>query len=329
MQRRSFQPGAKIPSPQPAEVGRILAELEAEREALRRQRRRNLLIGGAAVSLLVHLSLLWYLDTIRQHGPMGPAVQAVSVEFNAMDDAEELQTSEQPELSDTTDVLADLMEIPTTDPSTELDTPAVADLGVVGAGSIESLGGAGSSGGDMSLTGSGAASTSFFGVSGRGTRFAFIVDVSGSMSDDMRIQRAIRELGRAISDLPDYTYFSTIFFNEMAMEPPMQRGWTRAHRDNIAKYRHWFEVISPMGGTQPLPGFRVALELEPRPDVIFFMTDGLIPSSSPEDIAALLRGGKRVTVHCIAFGDASSQEMLRRIARESGGTYRFVPSGGI
>lgn len=308
------------------EVRQMLEQLELERELVRRQRRRNLLIGGAALSLLVHLSILWYLDSIRRDAPAGPRTEAVAIEFNTLD-REELTALEQPELEDSADIISELTEMPENESTLELDNTAVSDLGVVGGGAIESLGGAGSDSGGMAI-GGGGASTSFFGVSGRGTRFAYVVDVSGSMGDNLKIQTALRELARSISDLPDYTYYCIGLFSSNVIEPPNQKGWVRSRRENIIETLRWLENISPMGGTQPLPSFSLMMSLEPRPDVIFFMTDGLIPNTTPTDVNQLLGRGKRVVIHTIAFGDASSQEMLKQIARNTGGTYRFVPTTG-
>lgn len=308
------------------EVRAILDQLELERELVRRQRRRNILIGGAALSLLVHLSILWYLDSIRRDAPAGPLTEAVSIEFNSLD-REELTALEQPELEDSADIISEMTEMPENESTLEMENTAISDLGVVGGGAMESLGGAGSDSGGMAI-GGGGASTSFFGVSGRGTRFAYVVDVSGSMADNLKIQTALRELARSISDLPDYTYYAIGLFSTHVIEPPNQKGWVRSRRPNVVETLRWLENISPMGGTQPLSAFTRILSLEPRPDVIFFMTDGLIPSTTPSDVNQLLGRGKRVVIHTIAFGDASSQELMRQIASDTGGTYRYVSTTG-
>ena len=73
------------------------------------------------------------------------------------------------------------------------------------------------------------------------------------------------------------------------------------------------------------PAFRVAFQLVPRPDAIFFMTDGQFPAEVVEEIAALNRGGgRRVVIHTISFMDTSSEPLMKRIASDSGGKYRHV-----
>ena len=75
-----------------------------------------------------------------------------------------------------------------------------------------------------------------------------------------------------------------------------------------------------------MPAFERVFALGDRPDVIFFLTDGEIPDAEAAGdlIAKLNSGGRRVVINTIAFGDVRSQKLLRRLARDSGGTYRFV-----
>ena len=71
----------------------------------------------------------------------------------------------------------------------------------------------------------------------------------------------------------------------------------------------------------------VVLAKEFRPDVVFFLTDGEVQNFTAAECAALNAGGKRVVINTIAFGDPTSQTLLKQIASDSGGVYRFVPSG--
>jgi uncharacterized protein YegL len=62
--------------------------------------------------------------------------------------------------------------------------------------------------------------------------------------------------------------------------------------------------------------------------VVFFLTDGEIPQADETlaRVTQLNSRGRRVVINTIAFGDPASQELLREIARQSGGIYRFVAS---
>ena len=52
-----------------------------------------------------------------------------------------------------------------------------------------------------------------------------------------------------------------------------------------------------------MPAFARTFRLAPRPDVIFFLTDGIIPATVPAEVARLNGKGKNaVPIHTILFG---------------------------
>ncbi len=301
--------------------------LSVEREMRSRRRRRRLLAVGLAVSLVLHFALLLYFAMISRagDGPGGPA--ADEYQFALVFD-EPLTTAEtsgldELDLDPSEELLSEL-----TDASDDAlaDAPAAADLAAEGVGAIETLGGAGDGGTDGTLAGG--AGTSYFGIEAEGSRFLYIVDRSGSMMFGERMEIAMRELRESIESLPDYTSFRVIFFSSDLLEPDFQRGWTRATGANIRRYLNWLDRVDPGGGTNPRPAFLLAFEMRPRPDVIFFMTDGIIPDLSAEEISGINQRGDRVVIHTIAFGDQGSEQLLRQIARDSRGQYRYVSDGG-
>jgi hypothetical protein len=308
-----------------------LLELEEERDRLRRRRRRELLVVGVGLSVLVHLSLMFYLATHYRLSPGSPNPRPVTYEF-AIVQEEELTALESTDLDDLLpEVVSDFDDLEADEAEAELE-PAVAaaELEVARSGAVPTLGGSGGGSGGLGSLSGGAAGTTFFGVSSRGTRFAYIVDRSGSMGEDRKMGVAKRELARSISSLPDYASFSVIFFSSGFIEPPMQSGWMRARRATVNRFIRWLNEVEPSGGTVPLPAFQEVFSFDVRPDVIFFLTDGEIPNpDNVGDVVADMNGrGGRVVINTIAFGDDRSQELLKRIANESGGVYRFVPSEG-
>jgi hypothetical protein len=297
--------------------------LESEREAARRRRRRRLLAVGFGLSILVHVVLVLYFSTIYRWGP-GEGVRPVTFEFAILheeqltelsDAAEDAASLDEPEV----DALAEpAVPLDAGESAVDITAAAQAPAGLSAAGEGIS--------GDTGLSGAG---TSYFGISARGTRFAYIVDVSGSMSERGRMDIARRELAKSVQALPDYAYFHVVLFSDRMQEPPIQNGWVRARRSSVASFSRWLNNVSPSGGTQPFPAFQRVFALDVRPDVIYFMTDGIIPAGSADEVRALNSAGKRVVIHAIAFGDQGSREMLEAIARDSGGTYRYVADGGM
>jgi len=311
------------------ELQDTVRQLELERQRLVRRRRRQVLLVGAMLSLVVHISLLMYLSQVYRWGGGSTIPEPVSFQF-AIEQDEELTELEKSDLSDLLDEAPAEM-VQADDPAVELEAqPPAAELEVGGAGALPALGGSGADSGANALSGGGAG-TSFFGISSKGRRFAFIVDRSGSMSQSGKMSVAKRELAQAIQRLPDYAQFYVLLFASGTIEPSTQSGWTRARRTMVTRFLAWLNGsrdAEPTGGTQPKPAFVQVFSLELRPDVIYFLTDGEISDFTAADVAQMNGKGRRVIINTIAFGDPSSQDLLKRIAEQSGGVYRFVPSGG-
>jgi hypothetical protein len=306
--------------------------LAAERERIRRSRRRALVLVGLAFSVPLHLAIaIWLMNVLWVRPGASPAGEEVTFEFAVLEQPslEEVPTAEIPD--------ADAPEV--TEPTETVEAmvlepidPQVGGEGV-GSGSLDAggsglTGEGGSPGGGGGLgPGGGGGGTSFFGIGGKGQRFAYIVDISGSMSAGERMPTAINELKRSIAALPD---FASVFVCLYANDPvpmPVGEGWVRARPANVARINEWLDRQRPGGGTQPGGAFVLAFQLNPPPDVIFFLTDGEIPEQTPDAVLALNAQQKRrkVVVHTVAFSPDASQDSLRRIARESEGTFRFVP----
>jgi hypothetical protein len=307
------------------ELEETIRRMEHQRDLEMRRRRRNLLFVGVSVSLLIHIALMAYLNLFRRAVPQGTGPQPVSIEFAVIQETE-LTQLENLQFDDL------VPEVPLEDrdvSETELelaDDVSATVLDISAAGAVPALTGAGR--GQGSTLGGGGAGTSFFGVSSRGTRFAYIVDVSGSMGQQRKIDVAMRELARSIEALPDYAYFYVVLYASEITLPPAQRDWTRARPSTVSRLIRWLNQIDPRGGTRPVPAFRQVYSIEERPDVIFFLTDGEIPRSEETlaTVTLLNSRGRRVVINTIAFGDPVSQDLLREIARASGGIYRFVAS---
>lgn len=306
-----------------------LAELEIERELLIKQKRRNLLFAGAAISILVHLSIMLYLDSVIKPGVPGGNPQATFIDFVVVPEQKltELQDADL-EVDAPQTSLED--EMPVSDPALDANiNPPAADLDIADSGAMPTLGGGTQGGeGDFSL-GGGGAGTSFFGVDSHGTRFAYIVDISGSMSNSFKLRTALREMVRSIDTLPDHAYFFVLLFNNDYALPPWQKDWIRARSGNVSQLKSWLGLVTPGGGTRPYSSFAAAFGLNERPDIIFFLTDGQIPEDTPARVSALNEsGGKKVIINTVAFGDARVQDSLKQLAEDSGGVYKFVPVGG-
>ncbi len=169
---------------------------------------------------------------------------------------------------------------------------------------------------------------SIFG-SGRaeGNSFVFVIDRSKSMGSDGldALRRAKTELIEALGKLDGRHRFQIIAYHHERVYLD-RAGLLRATAENQAKVPAFFDNLAAFGGTNHELALIAALHL--KPDVIFLLTDGGSPGLAPsqyDDIVAMARR-MRTTVHCIEFGqgDTPSSSFMAKLARDTGGSYRYV-----
>ncbi|HUW83786.1 MAG TPA: VWA domain-containing protein [Phycisphaerae bacterium] len=196
------------------------------------------------------------------------------------------------------------------------------DLKIIGIGTGGGLPLAGGLSGPGSESGPRA---EFFGAGGNAYRICYVIDRSGSMLDSFEYVR--RELKRSINDLVPQQQFHVIFFN--AGEPVENPPRAMIHATSTARQKtfDFLDQIVPGGQTDPSRALERAFSLVPPPELIYFMTDGEFDPSVVEKLRHWNQR-KRVKINTIAFlyelGDVGGVPLLRRIAREHGGVYRFV-----
>ncbi len=323
-------PSATLPlpgiKPPPEPLGRLLARWA-----------RRAIFMGISLSVVAHVMFL----AIAYAVPLGDsgtsrlgntdAAGASGVEMAVMS-AEQFGALEEAAIDSSTPAIADAP--PTDLPGIDLkDAPGgggmadTGELGAVGTG----LGGAGSGTGigiGDGAGGSGGGGAKFFGVEARGQRFAFVCDISGSMSEQGKLSQLKIELERSLDGMVETAQFAVYFFESDAVPLNNRQQWAEANSKNKAPAFAKIKDLVARGGTNPLPAFAMALALKPRPDAIYFMTDGLFDTDVVTQLSAMNRSGKKVPIHCIAFGDRSAEVPMKKIAEESGGTYTYVVPRG-
>lgn len=174
-----------------------------------------------------------------------------------------------------------------------------------------------------SSTSDAAGSVDFFGTSIVGRHICYVVDISGSMAGP-RLEAALEELARSIRALPGDRSFYVLFFSGSKLV--LEDRWQRATSSRKRAFTTRFADIEAQGGTEPSGALEHAFNsLAPVPDEIHFMTDGQIPGNIPTLLANLNGGRIRTVIHTYAFGDSAGAGVLKRIAADHGGTYRFIP----
>ena len=308
-------------------VGAVAAPLPLDERLMLWVRRATVI--GVAASLLVHL-VGWFIAAHMSVGHAlgsGPAQLPGVVDFAVMTEAELAQLQESSLTFDSPSVpeldQEPMPEIESLDmPSEEDITGSLAEIAPpaigTGAGDIGETTG-------LSEGGSGSGSASFFGVEATGSRFVYIVDISGSMSYAGKIEALQRELVKSIDGLLEAADFLIITYSDGPSPLDGRQAWTDADERGKRFARRGVGKIQTGGGTYPGPAFHMAFAVRPPPDAIYFMTDGEFDEEVATEIA-MLNDEYKVPIHCIAFVSRQSEVMMRRIASQSGGTYTFVPA---
>jgi hypothetical protein len=178
--------------------------------------------------------------------------------------------------------------------------------------------GAGLTGG----SGDGSGGAEFFGIGGEGGTFVYVVDLSGSMNEEGKWERARAELLRSIEHLTEGQRYYIIFYNDgwypMAADKPIE-----ATAKQIDRTRRWIRRLWPGGGTFPLEALKHALKLEP--DAVYFLSDGRFDPA----VIEMLRihnpsSTGQIPIHTIAFVNQETIGIMKQIAHQSGGKFRFV-----
>ncbi|MDX9912364.1 MAG: VWA domain-containing protein [Phycisphaerales bacterium] len=287
-------------------------------------------VVGVAISILVHL-VLWLVAGLIQVprsadariGGGGEVEFAVVTEAELAELMPESLSVESPEVPE---VQADELEVADVDDATLSDallSPST-DMGEI----AERLGGGDVGVGDAGSSGAGAGGgAKFFGVEAQGNRFAFIVDVSGSMALEGKIEALRRALIESVEGLFDTAEFVVVAFSSGSYPLGGQAAWTDASDRGKRWARRAIENMQTMDATDPVPAFEQVTRMRPRPDAIYFMTDGEYADQATAEIINMVSFDK-IPVHCISFVNAGAATSMREIAKASGGTYTHVPGAG-
>ncbi|MFK7851084.1 MAG: vWA domain-containing protein [Akkermansiaceae bacterium] len=212
----------------------------------------------------------------------------------------------------------------------------------------------------------GGGGATFFNQSVAASRIAYVIDYSGSMNggkDDLMR----KELTKSIGGLKGGTQFQMIFFAGpawIAGDKAVAKGsegsvkaskggktykWTGkgAHNWKPVGKRQKAEWLSMTGnqmakslkvikeskliwGTDWTNPLEMAFEMEPSPQIIFFMTDGSTGGDMMKLTDSLASKAKRkgIIVNCVALMEPKAEEPMLNLAKKTGGAFTIVEKGG-
>jgi hypothetical protein len=315
-----------------------------EKSARRRFIERATLMGlGFSVFIHLVIMLIAALITVDFGSADAGGNQGEDVDFAILTDAD-LAQMQSPEVAfesfevaplETEALRVDLLAEQNSEDSIDELADSIAPSLNPGGGSLTSIDA--STGSAGAGTGDGA---SFFGLEAKGRRFAYIVDISGSMNTlnasgtFTRWEQTRSELIRSIDALDKHAQFCIVLYSTNAISVFGQGNWTDASKGNIKLAAQSLFRFDPNGGTKPLPGFEMVFELDPETDAIYFMTDGVFDSKVPQEVRQLNRRDL-IPIHTILFGELANPNaaqaainMMQSIARRSGGKFTHIREVG-
>ena len=325
------QAGVAPPSPAPPPVPQ---SPPAVRQVSYPERQHTAATAAAwAISLLLHAALFLSFTGITWLSGLGRGSEGLEAGIGSVDEGPDIQRGDATlRPIDAADAKLEVPEVSRParlDAITDLvgttDRKAEAILGIEAAAG----GSAAAMKGDWAAFvakggGSGGGGASFFGLEARGRKFVYVVDRSSSMHGD-KILAAKTELVRSVSGLRRNMRFYIIFYNER-FEAMQASDLVKATEQSKRRFFTWVEGVPARGGTDPTEAMRLALSL--KPDAVWLLSDGLFGDQCADAIRAANPGAK-VQIHTIAFYDNAGERLLRRIAEDNRGHYRFVPPAAV
>ena len=158
----------------------------------------------------------------------------------------------------------------------------------------------------------------------------FVVDVSGSMAEEGKIDKARRALEYGIRGLGAGDRFNVIAFSGDTRL--MESGLIQADAAGRTRGAAWVRRLSPQGGTNIDEALVAGMQQFPRetarPRMLVFLTDGL-PTVGDTSVARIIehtRAARREGVRLFTFGvgyDVNTR-LLDRVAAENGGVADYV-----
>jgi Ca-activated chloride channel family protein len=157
----------------------------------------------------------------------------------------------------------------------------------------------------------------------------FVLDRSGSMEDDEKINQALRSLKFGVNSLNSNDRFNIITF--ATEEKTFAENLVRANGENKKKAIGFLKNTDASGGTNIYDALKTALEIlsdSDRHQTIVFITDGL-PTVGEVETKTILkmireRGSKKCRIFCFGLGYDVNTHLLDLTASENNGASDYV-----
>jgi len=171
----------------------------------------------------------------------------------------------------------------------------------------------------------------FYGANFEADAFVFVLDRSGSMQWEGRMELLQLEVRSAIDQFSDNVQFNLIAFS--SGEIMYADNLVEASVIHKASAKMWVGTLEPMGFTCMLPAIMEALaqtqrsELDPSQKTIIVVSDGrpgCVPGGGPDETLAVtnLFNWEPVSINTVGLSlDEIGRQFMLDLASQNGGTY--------
>ncbi|MEJ7860236.1 MAG: VIT and VWA domain-containing protein [Pyrinomonadaceae bacterium] len=157
----------------------------------------------------------------------------------------------------------------------------------------------------------------------------FVLDTSGSMSDEGKMEKARSALLFGVRNLRDGDRFNVINF--AGEEHLMENGLIRADTTGRKRGEDFVSRLTPSGGTNINDSLRAALrqfDSTDRPKLLVFMTDGL-PTVGESNVEKIIRNAQEIKVENLRLftfgvGYDVNTSLLDKLASENSGEATYI-----
>lgn len=163
-----------------------------------------------------------------------------------------------------------------------------------------------------------------------GSDYVFVLDISGSMSDEGKLDYSSKTIRAFISLLGEKDRFELITFNTMPQ--PLFNKLTSPSVDTTDQINNALMKITARGGTSIEPALALAYKYATKEKNlnIVILSDGIDQASYPKSLIDQMKNNssaQNARTFCIGVGNEINKSLLQRIADESGGLAAFISRG--
>jgi Ca-activated chloride channel homolog len=158
-----------------------------------------------------------------------------------------------------------------------------------------------------------------------GMDYVFVLDISGSMMDDSKLQLSRDSIDAFIRELGADDRFELITFN--VAPQPLFKELRAVNKESQTQAAEFLRVQQARGGTVLRPAIAAAYRYgnPDRPLNVVILSDGLTEPSDQSELLNLIQSRpSHARVFCIGVGNDVNRPLLSQIAQQAGGLAAFL-----